>query len=237
MASNMATIALVLLSALTANAVNLRSLPDIEPVHSVAGKAAVKATFPACPQGGWTYNTENSHCYRKWPKMSIPATTAPGGQTLALQYDHATKACKHFGAYIATPNTLAENNFLKTFFNPLEPFFLGFDQSGMAANEAYWEDHSKENAIQWKTIASATNADARITPVPATGVAPTVTQLAAVKPVLKMVTGDATWEFTAKTEDLPFVCELVYCRSGCNPMEKAPGTLDSADTIVYPPVR
>jgi len=225
MASNMTTIALVLLGALTANAANLRSNSS--------------GSFPVCPQGGWTYNTVTGNCYKLWPKLSIASAPAPGTTIpvlKALQYDHAKKVCKQYGAYIAVPNTDAEMTFIRTFFGK-DRYFIGFDSGGLS--EGFFEDGTNQTqSSSFKKIITKTSGSSDRTMPPAGSPVAlrksdnTLTNTGKeMKPVVS-VSSTGSWMFKSKTEDLPFLCELTYCKVGCNTKEKAPGTKDSADTIV-----
>jgi len=168
--------------------------------------------------------------------MSVAgANITVGGPVLkALQYDHAAKACKHFGARIAVPNNAAELTFLRNLFTPKAEFFIGFDQSGLSSG--LWEDYSTEAQNNWHTLV-VSGANAKKLPAgskvglegqwatyPSTGFV--------VKPVLT-ISASGAWAFKTKTNNLPFICELVFCVDGCNTKEKAAGIYDSADTIVF----
>lgn len=229
---NTTALALVLIGALTANAVNLRS--------NSSGQ------FPACPQGGWTYSAVNSHCYKAFPKESAPA--APASQTTepylkADQWEHARKRCAaNYDAYIAVPNNDAENTFIRGMItsNNNEEFFLGYDQAGLI--DSKWLDDTKQSA-SWRNPSTATGYGDTATPIrlPAglkqafkttTGNLPWVPVTGTkVKPVLVMKS-DGSWKYEYKHEDLPFVCELVFCTHGCNDQEKSPAPKNSANTIV-----
>lgn len=233
---NMTALALVLIGALTANAANLRSNSS--------------GHFPACPQGGWTWNPENSHCYKSFPKESFPDAPEPGTTEPILkanQWDTAKKRCAKYDAYIAVPNDATENTFIRGMIttNSDEELFLGYDQSGLT--ESLWLDGTVQHAPGfWQDPDAATGYDAAATPirlpkglkqafrttnpegdslawVPVTGTK--------VKPVLVMQT-DGSWRFDYKHLDLPFVCELIWCRHGCNPREKSPAPKNSTNTVV-----
>jgi len=176
------------------------------------------------------------------PKLSIASAPAPGTTIPvleALQYDHAKKVCKQYGAYIAVPNTDAEMTFIRTFFkaNNVARYFIGFDSGGLA--EGFWEDGSNQTITSSfkKYITKTSGASNRINPPFGTPIAlrksdNTLTNTGKeVKPVVS-VSSTGSWMFKSKTEDLPFLCELSYCKVGCNTKEKAPGTKDSKDTII-----
>lgn len=188
--------------------------------------------------------------------MSAPPAPAPGTTVpilKALQYDKAAKACKHFGAYLAVPNTAAEYMFLRTTYGNYEDIFLGFDQSGVSSG--YWEDHSLENMTDiFKKLSTADGWNAETSKALASDADTSLT--GRIKPALAkeaLLTSDGAWTpstgfkmlpvlamkpsggwyFTTKYQDLPFVCEMTWCREGCNHLEKGPGTLNSANTLKY----
>jgi len=174
--------------------------------------------------------------------MSVASAniTVGGPQLKALQYDHAAKACKHFGARIAVPNDTAELVFLRQLFSPMVEFFIGFDQSGLSSG--LWEDYSSEAQNNWHSMPTTGANHKKLpvgskvglvktdgSPLPATGVI--------IKPVLTVNGANGAWAFKSKTENLPFICELVFCVDGCNTKEKGAkknsGHYNTADTIVH----
>jgi len=234
---NMTALALVLIGALTANAANLRSNSS--------------GHFPACPQGGWTYNAVNSHCYKAFPKESFPAEVEPPYYK-ALQWDHAKKRCAKYDAYIAVPNDAAENKFLRGMIPNNDYFFLGYDQADLT--QSMWMDGTPQNKsfsvyhAQAGTVDTAfehSNPDYPTRLPKGAKLAARTNQnwwrpvgATAIKPVLVMQGAPSansqggSWRFDFKYQDYPFVCELVWCGNGCNTQEKSPGTKDSANTIV-----
>jgi len=179
MASTMTTIAFMLLSALAANAANLRSNRSVGKVTCAQGWTL----YAGHERGG------EGHCYKR--------------QNAAVNYSDARTACGLLGhtsvnpkqSYLAVPNSAAENTFLATTMNPNEAgsdafIWIGFDYS----NGQKWEDGSNSDATSsWRVLYSQEDANHK---ADETGAMPVV-----------FMRSDGGWAFAAKTPINQYICE------------------------------
>jgi len=190
MASTMTTIALMMMSALAANAANLRSNGSV-------------ATF-TCGQGWTLYNGvaaqgATGHCYKRMGMTTTKKYHAARIECASLghpanpqtEIDTTGARFPSRGSYIAVPNTKAENDFLNVVMNPTNCGYtwIGYDDS----NGHQWEDFSTNTSSDtWRKLigtGGATGNGARAT-----------------KPCVFMK-ANRGWYFAPKASQMQYVCE------------------------------
>jgi len=192
MASTMTTIALMMMSALAANAANLRSNGSV-------------ATF-TCGQGWTLYNGvaaqgATGHCYKRmgmttkkhYHAARIECASLGHPNNPQTEIDTTGARFPSRGSYIAVPNTQAENTFLDVVMNPLNSAttWIGFD----ASNNDQWEDFSTNTSTDsWRKVVG-------------TGGALGWGQCHTTKPAVYMKS-DGSWSFAPKNKgSVEYVCE------------------------------
>lgn len=254
MASSMTAISLVLMSAVTVNALNMRSSQNTAhrrrwnptmatPQNPATWKFESPLDEPtACPPG-WVFFLHTGNCYKLFTSKTKDARrpfTAGAVTVLSpATYDAAASTCRNNNpsSYIAVPNSITENTFLRTdIYDPskyaplhyndtADPWdaavstWLGFDWCGngktittqlqsCATGQKKWGNGWSDGSGTW---ADGTFWRNKTVAMGGGSISPNI------KPALAMTNSDGAWQFVDKNAvKRPFICEMKYTKRQLN---------------------
>jgi len=160
MASAMTTIAFMLLSAVAANAANLRSPTTASQCSQCLAATSANGTYVnhSCAPG-WTFWGQS--CYQRQTGNPTGDWRQAKARCAALKKATLAWACSPVcdTPHLAVPNTLAENAFLTSTMNNGSKSYswLGFDYSKAIKpgnSQRTWEDGSTDISITWRNVYS-----------------------------------------------------------------------------------